>query len=335
MIYDNYVGKHFARMKGLSTASKKYVKATGKDRVKYFTLCAVEAIDVFMLEKDKVLKRDPDGKLTGVIVCESKAEDADRIFRAIKPPLFESIIVGPLQDIVLFEDDEQTSKLKYDDDVADRIIRNKLRLKEQKRRLIREFPFDIINFDTYGNILGCEEDDLRLMNCFIKILELQKNADSFILSITLPIDKICDKYSDIFKKCINLNIKDHKEIKSVIEEKWKTLDYNKIDENNKIALAFSKAILIKAANNLNWHSNHESLVVYESEAGTRMLASVVNLVRSETPLLESYKQDIVNIVRSMPQFISYQSSLRMKTVIDNLQKIIKYRDKIQKELSER
>src|SRR5436853_37054 len=57
MSYDKYLGKHFARVHGLLASCKNFVNSTKKPDIKYFTLCAKPAIDIFMLEKNNKLMK--------------------------------------------------------------------------------------------------------------------------------------------------------------------------------------------------------------------------------------------------------------------------------------
>lgn len=59
--YDADLAKHYVRMFGWLPICRDYATKVGKRHVRYFTLCAAGAVDVFMLERAGVLYRSPDG----------------------------------------------------------------------------------------------------------------------------------------------------------------------------------------------------------------------------------------------------------------------------------
>lgn len=185
--YDTYYAKHCARFYGWLPASMKHKRHLGRRPLKYFTLCAEQAIDIFMLESEGVLSRDRNGRLPNVIICEKEERAAGKIFRLVRPPLEEAILVGELEKILLFQDTAETRGLLPDEDVKERRLRRLLRFKRLSERIRGYFPFDIINFDPYGNFLKPDLEENKLCQSFERILELQKSISTFLLFITTPI----------------------------------------------------------------------------------------------------------------------------------------------------
>jgi hypothetical protein len=145
--YDTYYAKHYARYNGWLPASVEYKRLLGRRPLKYFTLCAREAIDIFMLELEGVLSRDQNGNLLNVVICEFDQRAALDIFRLVRPPLREAILVGKLEEILLFQDTAETRELSPDEDYKDMGLRALMRIKRQSEQVKNHFPFDVINLD--------------------------------------------------------------------------------------------------------------------------------------------------------------------------------------------
>lgn len=146
--------KHYVRKYGWLKASKQQKHQIG-DRLKkiplrYFTFCAADAIDVFMLLREGILtKSDETGRLEGVYFCEQDLESFGKIASMIGTP--EQGFQGDFHEIVLFKDDEETKDKRLEDDKPYRPeLRKKLHYKDANRRLREAFPFDVINLDVCG-----------------------------------------------------------------------------------------------------------------------------------------------------------------------------------------
>src|SRR2546423_4463299 len=155
--YSTDIFKHYVRSEGWLPACRQQARAirnrSKKFPLRYFTFCAADAIDVFMLERAGILRRSEEtGRLEGVFFCERNEEDFGRIADLIGSPA--QGFQGEFERIVLFEDDADTQGRElYGDDVAEAYsdeVRRKLRCKDAHRRLRNEFPFDIINLDLFG-----------------------------------------------------------------------------------------------------------------------------------------------------------------------------------------
>lgn len=331
--YDTYYAKHFARYYGWLPASKSYQKQINKKSLKYFTLCAKEAIDVFMLELEKVLLRDQNKKLPDVIICEKEPRDATEIFKLVRPPLKEAILVGELEKILTFQDTKETTGLSPDEDVRDYRTRRLLRIKGLSERIKEHFPFDIINFDPYGNLLKPDPEKNELYQSLKKIFELQERTTTFLLFITTPIFDIHPDSESRLKSNLESNVLTHPDIRNALLSSVDTLDYDKIEEKKRIAVGFAKSVVISAGK--GWSHKHHGIFVYESPSRNKMLSSVVEFSKARTAPDESvYVEDIVNVIKQMPEYYSYQESLKDKKVKNHLERIIKYREKIRGEYKE-
>lgn len=173
--------KHYVRKNGWLTAAKQQKQAIGRRSknipLRYFTFCAAEAIDVFMLEREEILKRSEETeRLEGVYFCEENDENFMRIATLIGSP--EQGFQGTFQDIVLFEDDEETiGKTLEDENFYPREIREKLKCKDAHYRLRNAFPFDIINLDVFGVMFPPKKGVITpLLESILKILEWQTTS---------------------------------------------------------------------------------------------------------------------------------------------------------------
>jgi len=332
--YDTYYGKHCARYYGWLPASISYKKESKKKSLKYFTLCAKEAIDVFMLEKEGVLRRDKNKKLPNVIICESEEKDAVEIFKFVRPPLESSILVGKLEEILTFQDTNKTKGLSLDNDVKDAEIRKLLRTKRLSEQIKELFPFDIINFDPYESLVALDFEENKMYQAFKRIFELQKSINSFLLFVTTKITDIHLNVESRFKKDFECNVTEYPGIREILSLERITTYDEICDENKRKALGFAKTIVMAVARSQGWNCEHKGIYIYEYDkpGGTRMLSSVVKLSKAHTtPDETAYVQDVIRIVKVMPKYYSYEESSRKGEVKNHLEKVKEYREEIRKE----
>lgn len=330
--YDKYYAKHSARYYGWLPASKAYQKELGqnpKKSIKYFTLCGRKAIDIFMFEMEGVISRDKNRTLPNVIICEENGRDALEILALVRPPQKEAIIVGPLEKILTFEDNEHTRGRSPDDDIRNRHIREMLRIKGLSQRLINFFPFDIINFDPYENILNPDKEANKLLyRSFEKVFELQQPINSFLFFITTPISDIHKDFQSQFRYNFASNVSTHQEISSRLLLSVGTTEYDRLDENKRVAIGFAKSVILSVARKNGWNSEHKGIYIYQNKSLRKMLSAVVHFFRTKsTTDNRMYVKDIINVIEQMPTFYSYEDSEKNKEVIDHLNKIVNLRDK--------
>jgi hypothetical protein len=330
--YDTYYAKHCARFYGWLPASIEYRGQLGQKPLKYFTLCAEQAIDIFMLESEGVLLRDRNRRLPNVIICERDLQAAKRILKLVRPPLEEAVLIGELEKILLFQDTAETKGRSLDKDVHDRKLRELLNVKRLSERIKRYFPFDIINFDPCRNFLYPDLEENELCQSFERILELQESANTFLLFITTPISHIHPNFEARLKSNFESNVRAYPEIRDAVLALVHTTAYDQIDENKKTALGFAKSVVISMARSKGWGCEHQGIYVYESPSRTRILNSVVRLFRPHTARDEStYIEDIVRVIRQMPEYYSHEDSLENEEVRKHLERVKQYREKIRDE----
>lgn len=183
--YRTDIPKHFVRKNGWLPACKIQKRAIRKRSKKiplrYFTFCAAEAIDVFMLEREQILQRSQQtGRLESVFFCEKDLEAFGKIADLIGSPA--QGFQGEFENIVLFEEDNDTIGRSLDDlstarsDYSDDVWK-KLKYKDAHYRFRQIFPFDVINLDVCGVMFPPRQGvNTPLLKSLIKILEWQSDA---------------------------------------------------------------------------------------------------------------------------------------------------------------
>lgn len=285
--YEKDILKHFVRRDGWLPASQEQLRRISggkrqlnKEPLKYFTFCAAHAIDVFMLEKEKVLKRDKTtGRLNGVYFCEDDPEDFGKIAGLIGSP--DQGFLGDFQEIVLFEEDEDTSDRSFSDESAayGPELRKKLRIKDAHYRFEHAFPFDIINLDVCGTMFPPKKGVFSpLLKAIMKILEWQTKstfkikkksvpASNFTLFLTSHIDPDLTNSDAIaqLKTCLSNNISAVAGFRELFVEKFGTDNVNQFAEElfpEFFCVSFPKHIIDKALHEFNWRVTYQKNYIY-------------------------------------------------------------------------
>ena len=225
--------KHYVRKHGWLTAARqqKHVIKNRSKRIplRYFTFCAAEAIDVFMLEREGILERSEDtGRLEGVYFCEVDLNNFGIIADLIGSP--EQGFQGEFERIVLFEDDEKTTgKSLADQDFYPLEIRKKLRYKDAHHRLCKAFPFDIINLDVCGVMFPPRKDVMApLLESIIRILAWQTES-KFLIN-----ERECQRFTLFLTSHIDPNDTNQNAI-----EQLKNRFIHNMDTNSEFQSAFA------------------------------------------------------------------------------------------------
>ncbi len=203
--YATDILKHYVRKHGWLPACRKQrsvVRPSKTKPLRYFTFCAAEAIDVFMLEYFGILKRsDSTGRLESVFFCEKDEEAFGKIASLIGSPA--QGFQGEFEKIVLFEDDNETRNRELYAEVEEPLpahVRKKLRYKDAHHRLKQAFPFDVINLDVFGNMFPPRREHVigPLLESIIRVLRWQTQSLScvnatrrnrqFVLLLTSSVD---------------------------------------------------------------------------------------------------------------------------------------------------
>jgi hypothetical protein len=358
--------KHYVRLIGWLPACQarwRRVNAQVRSRssprkkpLKYFTLCASKAVDVFMLEQAGVVSRSPaTARLENVYFCE---EDADE-YRKVIERVGENGFLGPLEGVILFEDDPETLKFTLADNPP-RPIRQKLEIKEQHGRLIRAFPFDVINLDVCGPFFPPKAGKISpMLKAVRRILEWQRNADpdeqfecdEFTLLLTSYIDKdaVNKEALDELVARMKDNLARYGQFREAYESKWPATAPSELAESNFptfFSLALPK-VLIRDAIERGWKADYRGILLYErvrqcTKERYWMMSSVTHFARltnthtSQTlrvatfeTYADLYASETSEIVRLAPVAVNKeladgQTTARVK---DHLAKVITFREK--------
>src|ERR1700722_6662915 len=149
--------KHLKRTEFWLKRARELKKSLGDKRdFRYFTLCALPMIDVFLLAKEKILSRDEKtGRFDSLAICE---------YEPVHVPILKELIgneaavfEGSLEDMVLFEDTSFTQQFPDLDSIERYKTEKGLKIPETRRALLDRktrhlqfqtiFPFDFLNLD--------------------------------------------------------------------------------------------------------------------------------------------------------------------------------------------
>jgi hypothetical protein len=148
------LAKHFVRVEGWLTACEYRSQQTAPRPIRYFTLTTTDAIDVFLLEKHGILRRDPEyGFASQVYFCECLPIEFGRIAGVVGTP--ENGFQGDLFELLTYEPPAWMVGKSYVDDIEAQYNpkqRSTLHKMATAKRLREVFPFDVINIDPYGAI---------------------------------------------------------------------------------------------------------------------------------------------------------------------------------------
>lgn len=360
--YDNDVIKHYVRRKGWIEPFVKIYRKVERDfsskkrpeRFKYLTFCAKNAIDVFLLEKEKILYRDPKtNRLVNVYFCEENDEDFIIIQSLIGSASqgffgnFAKLLFGNYNSV---ETSDGNEEFVESEDVLKRKL---IRLKESQKNLFETFPFDIINFDIYGNAFP-ESQDRYSEQCkmFSKLLELQRGGpdyeiSKFLLYLTVftPVDKkqINSKTSSEFKGILYNNLK-YDFFKNKVKEKYRTDDINSLDFHIQYVLGFLKLVVIRESYKHGWNVKLIELYCYDRKfkhndepykmscyilefiRDTRLDNTQQDFIGSIPTIVEAdYQTELTNFLDKFPIHVPSESSIE-SDIHEDLKSTVKFRE---------
>lgn len=313
--------KHHVRTQGwlpVCKNRKKLVKTSQtrksrERRLRYFTFCAVGAIDVLMLDVEKVIRPSDDGWFDSVCFFdwdqEYVIETQKRIPGAIGFP-------GDFTKIVLLDDPEEEQAV---DELAplespagepDTLeTQQKQRDLAQRRNFIQQFPFDIINLDL-EEFLFKPNDPIpgRVVNSLRKIFAWQKRRlslrsggsqpapvalDGFSLMFTTQIGppNLGDDYLGMLVRYLEENIEQDNNLRTMLRDRTQQDDPTALRIANFerfFELAMPKTLL-KILMEEDWYVDPESgVTLYEIERQSKdgpykILHLVIDVKRQNPP----------------------------------------------------
>lgn len=357
--YDTDLIKHYVRMRGWLPVSLTRNQSIKGRRTRYFTLCAANAIDVFLLERARVLRRTSDGKLTDSYFCEYDAVQFREIERLIRGP--RQGFLGSLEDIVLFEESDSTRGRTRTDPGSGKIttrLRQELDRKEKHYRLASAFPFDILNLDVTGTLFPPSQPQVsRLMKTILRLLEWQTNKplsddgrriESFAILLTIHIDEGIANYEAVasLSKMIEHNIDNiaafrdrwHKSFPGVPPSDLASSDFERF-----FSIALPKYLIEKGLS-LGWDVVCEGRFLYRRRSTYTMMCEMLTfsrllplneerLFRIESSRSNQQKQADERVVEEVwkapiwPENELANGSVRDEVKAD-LEQVIEFRDRI-------
>jgi hypothetical protein len=323
--YERDLLKHFIRTDGwlpLCRQRRKKIryKVTAKNLrdLRYFTFCAVGAIDVLMLDVNNILNPTQQGFETVVFFDkdrESVIETQTRIPGSVGfVGDFVKLVTSldpdddPIQDDVqrLIEGEGEGDFLaspEAEPDTAD--VREQKRDREQLRQFVDRFPFDVINLDLEEYVFKPSE---RLPGKLLKALRRvliwqqrpirigahnQKLLDGFSLMFTTRIGpgNLPEDYLTRLQTSLHSNLQRDNNLNGMLQDRAGTADVATLRQAN-FELFFKLAIpklLAQTLMSQDWYIDPErGIKIYEFErpfegGNYKMLHIVMDIKRHEPP----------------------------------------------------
>ncbi len=283
------------------------IKADRRRRLKYFTFCAIGAIDVFMLLLEKVIKKSKQDRFDTVVFFErdelAVIETEKRIPGATGFP-------GDFVEIVIMEDPGNPDEDALDapnDQEDSLVVRDQKRKLAQRRQFVECFPFDVINLDLQ-DFLFKPKDEIpgKLINAMRNIFEWQKLAVhkrngarstnrltefSFMFTTRIGPPNMTDTYKEMLIACLESNIARDPELGGQLTERFGTADPRQVLAGSfeaffKVAMP---KILVSLVDEGDWYVDPNSgvkIFEFERHDGNgpyKMLHLVANIKRKIPP----------------------------------------------------
>lgn len=219
--------KHFVRTDGWLPLCRRRLQAIRHGRrvknirrLRYFTFCAMSAIDVLMLDVAKVIRPSKDGRFDTVFfftrIDKAVLETRQNIPGATGFP-------GDFVDVVLLDDRDQNVELPGPEIPADRPDEKQVRAEITRLMIQRDFrqsfPFDVINLDLEGYLFKpSERIPGDLVRALRKVFEWQQRPlvvghsqealDGFGLMFTTKVgpERLGDDFRDMLRDSLVRNI---------------------------------------------------------------------------------------------------------------------------------
>ena len=318
--YERDLLKHFIRTDGwlpLCRQRRKTIRSKVRARnirdLRYFTFCAVGAIDVLMLDVHNILNPTDRGFETVVFFDkdkESVIETQTRIpgsvgFVGDFVKLVTSLDTDDDLNIerLIEGDDDLLASPEVEEDTAD--VRGAKRDREQLHQFFRRFPFDVINLDLEEYVFKpSEELPGKLIKAFRRILMWQqrpvvlnsgsqKLLDGFSLMFTTKIGppNLPEDYLTRLQASLHDNLQRYDDLNAILQGRAGTVDVAALREAN-FQLFFKLAIPKLLAQTLMSHDWYvdpaRGIKIYEFErpfegGSYKMLHIVMDIKRHEPP----------------------------------------------------
>jgi hypothetical protein len=365
--------KHFVRHQGWLPLCKKRAQSlrtnagNSRPRLKYFTFCAAGALDVMMLEMEKVIRRSASDMFDTVFFFDVNdtfvAQTRQRVPGAVGfPEEFVKVVLaddtaegGNIDTIATLEPPEED---KFTTKVVD-----KNRVLAIRRQFVQSFPFDVINLDLERYLfIPREELPGDLVNALRNVFEWQRRAgttkdrkkykiDGFSLMFTLRLGpkELGDDYQKLMKDYITANIANDASLEPLFKKRSadrSVTQFLRDDFEGFFKIAAPKTIM-SLLHEQDWHVDPDhGVIAYEFERKTkkdpyRMLHVLMDVKRNSPsrerrgPGVESAaaKQAYATNVKKLFENDAIAVALQLKelgesVIADHLDKVIAHRKKL-------
>lgn len=280
-------------------------------RLRYFTFCATSAIDVLMLDVDRIIRQDANGRFDNVTFFDYTPENVAETLKRIPGAVGFS---GDFIDTVLFVDQDEENILDDIDVLAPLVdeedimeTRRNQVIRDQRRRLIRRFPFDVMNFDLEQFLFRPNDPRPgKVVRALKKVFQWQQKPftisqsrgnqyiDEFSLMFTTQIGppNISDDYLLMLQNYLQNNLNSFEGLDDVLEGRLGYVDISRLRREN-FDLFFKLAMPKVLANILlenDWFVDPENgILIYEFERPAQggsytMLHLTMDVKRKNPPL---------------------------------------------------
>lgn len=317
--YETDVVKHYVRLNGWLPSCRRRKTKVKRRPFRYFTFCAASAVDVFMLERDGILKRTQEGLLEATYFCEQDAEQFEEIVNLIGTR--GQGLLGKFEEIVLFKETSETNGRTYLDPGPDKItdiLRRQLQIKDKHQQLVAAFPFDVINLDATGTLFPPRQGPVSdLIDSIFTILKWQTETllpsgnvvNEFTLLLTVQVDESAGNVSAIDQLCelVQHNLDQRPEFLSRWIEEFAEVPPGSLAQQDFVrffTIALPK-LLIEHGLSLAWDVTSDGRLLYQRARGQNtytMMCEVLTFTR----LSSSPKTELFNLQQGLPSQFTFQ-----------------------------
>jgi hypothetical protein len=228
--------KHHVRVNGWlprCAARLRAVKDQKPRRIRYFTFCAIGAVDVLMLNVANIVQMSTKRKFDTVVFFDKDADAVNETLKRIPGSVgfngkFTEIVLMDPHAVLPVGTDNLTSATEDEDTLE---IRSIQRDRQQHADFIKRFPFDIINLDL-EEFLFKDKDPTpgKVINSIRRIFEWQRRPirmkgypverlDKFSFMFTTQVgpEQLADDHRATLVNCLTENLAEFADLPALLE----------------------------------------------------------------------------------------------------------------------
>jgi hypothetical protein len=219
-------------------------------RMRYFTFCAVGAIDVLMLDVARVIRPSNEGRFDTVVFFDRNYQDVLDTQKSIPgangfPGDFIKVVLmdDPDEDNLASDSIATLSAPRVEEDRA--ATRQQQILLAQRRAFVRAFPFDVVNLDL-EEFLFKPNDPVpgKVINVFRKIMQWQRrvlvvkgraqslNAFSLMFTTQIGPPNLTAEYLDMLARRLKDNLERDETLRMSLAEGTGVDDVDRLRETD-------------------------------------------------------------------------------------------------------